>query len=101
LGIVKRIEIVVVAAPQRSRGCAEVGGHRMVLAIAPPSYSDYASFMRRLSRLFEHEARHLQGIEHAQMSEALLYSLGPTCSWAKGLRIRYVRRAPRQIDVLG
>lgn len=93
--------IIVVAAPARSRGCADVGktgprkrpGRVIVIAIAPPSrYS-----LRRLARLFEHELAHTMGYEHEDMPHDLLWSLGPTPAWARSLRIRHRRRAPNQL----
>ena len=78
----------MVPSPIRSRGCAEVGGRRMVIALASPSRFS----LRRLARLFEHEAAHLKGVEHSKMSERLLYSLGPTPRWAEGCTFRYRRR---------
>lgn len=93
--------IVFVAAPQRSRGCAEVGRskcgkdeeHDVVIALAPPSHFS----MRRLTRLFQHEITHSQGYEHEDMSHDVMWSLGPIPQWAKGLTIRYIQRAPNQI----
>lgn len=65
----------------------------MVIAIASPAHFT----MRRLAQLFRHEVRHLQGFEHGHMTEEVLYSLGETPAWAKGLRIRYEGRAPSQL----
>jgi len=69
--------IVVVAAPARSRGCAEVGtpgaqGRNIVIAIAGPA----RYCLRRLARLFEHEVTHTLGYEHEAMSHNVLWSLG-------------------------
>jgi hypothetical protein len=95
------LRIVFSAAPRRSRGCASVSGSRMVLALGPPSYNEtYEGFLRRLSRLLEHEAAHLRGIEHEEMDRRLLYSLGPIPDWARGTRIRYHGRAPSQLPFL-
>lgn len=79
-----RLQISVVPSPIRSRGCAEVGGTRMVIAIASPSKFS----LRRLARLFEHEAAHIKGVEHERMRKDLLYSLGSVPRWAVGMRIR-------------
>lgn len=95
-GIRKSIRIVVVAAPQRSRGCAEVGGRDMVIAISSPAHFS----LRRLSRLFEHEAAHINGRDHGKMSRKLLFSLGPIPNWAKDCKIRYNKRAPNQLQFL-
>lgn len=110
------VEVIVVAAPKRSRGCAEVGrctgktcvgGRRMVLAIAPPSYdSSYDAFLRRFSNLIRHESAHLLGYEHEDMNYHLLYSYGPIPPWAREWtsengRIRYRGRAPNQMETLG
>lgn len=92
-------EIFVMASPVRSRGCAEIGGTKMVISIAAPSNFT----VRRLARLFEHEAAHLAGKDHAQMGqlrESLLYSLGPTPKWAEKLHVRYRKRAPNQTRLL-
>lgn len=96
LGIRKHIEIVVVTAPARSRGCATVRGNRMVIAIASPSNFR----LRRLARLLIHEGHHLLGQEHADMDERTLYSLGPVPEWAKGLTFRYRGRAEDQMGRL-
>lgn len=90
------LTIVVTSAPGRSRGCASVGGRRMVIAMAPPSRFR----LRRLSRLFLHELRHILGDEHEDMEERVLYSLGSTCEWAKGARIVYAKRAPNQVGIV-
>lgn len=94
--------IIVVAAPARSRGCADVGSVRfkatgdtltIVIAIAPPSRFS----LRRLARLFEHEVTHTLGKEHEAMSHDVLWSLGAIPRWARGARIRYLGRAPNQL----
>lgn len=99
--------ILFVAAPQRSRGCADVGpgctginkscksgeAQDIVIALAPPNRFS----MRRLSRLFEHEVTHTQGYEHEDMPRNVMWSLGPVPDWAKDLKIRYLGRAPNQI----
>ena len=109
------IEVIVVSAPKRSRGCASVGattcsggrcrtsqGRRIVLATAPPSYNPtYASWLRRFSQLVRHECAHLRGLEHEDMAHDLLYSLGPTPPWARDAKIRYRGRAPNQMKGLG
>lgn len=89
----KPLFIFVVAAPARSRGCAEVKGHRMVIALASPSHLS----MRRLARLFMHETAHIQGLDHDDMPRDLLLSLGSIPSWARGFRLRYRGKAPNQM----
>ena len=74
-----RRDIIVVPSPIRSRGCAEIGGKPIVIAIASPSRFD----LRRLARLFEHEVAHTKGQRHEDMSDNVLWSLGPTPAWAK------------------
>lgn len=100
------LRIIVVAAPSRSRGCADVGGNRMIIAIAAP----WRFSLGRLARLTAHELAHIRGIEHERMPRFrcgtrwcdLLYSLGATIPrWARGMRIRYLRRAPAQLPILG
>jgi hypothetical protein len=105
------VTVTVVAAPKRSRGCAEVGscgsracvpGKRMAIAIAPPSYNrTYHAFLRRLAHLLRHECAHIRGLDHKDMAYDLLYSLGPVPNWARGARIRYRGRAPNQMGPLG
>lgn len=92
----RTIHVVVTAAPGRSRGCAQIGGDRLSLAIAAP----WRFSTRRLARLFTHEHAHLMGKEHGTMPKALLYSEGPVPGWAEGMRIRYRRRAPPQLREL-
>lgn len=94
---IQDLRITVVASPIRSRGCATVGGTRMVIAIASPVRFS----LRRLARLFEHEAAHLRGLEHDDMDRGLLLSLGPTPDWAKRSRLRFLGPAPRQLAILG
>ncbi len=98
-GVRGAIHVTVTAAPGRSRGCATVGGRRMNLALASPSYSrgSFDSFLRRLGNLLQHEAAHLRGMEHHQMPPTLLMSHGPIPAWAKGAKIRYLGRAPDQM----
>jgi hypothetical protein len=90
------LEITLVSSPIRSRGCAEVKGHRMTIAMA--SWAKFS--VRRLARLFEHEVAHTEGLDHEQMSHQLLYSTGPTPRWARGVRIPPPRRAPDQMQFL-
>lgn len=113
LGVRRHKLIVVVASPIRSRGCAEVGepltgtgstssynrrlrireGEAIVIAMAPPARFS----VRRLARLFEHEVTHTKGLEHEEMSERVLWSLGDVPPWAKGVPLRYRGRAPTQL----
>lgn len=72
----------------------------MVLALGSPSQASPAEFYRRLSRLVRHETMHVEGFEHGDMNEGDLYSLGPILPWARGLRLKYKRRAPNQLAVL-
>lgn len=102
------LTVVVVSSPIRSRGCADVvpleerrKPRTMDLAIAPPSYyTSEEGFMRRLSRLFDHEIRHVLGDHHEDMSERDLYSTGRASPWSRGLRVRYRGRAPRQSGIV-
>lgn len=88
-GRIRSLRVAVTAAPQRSRGCADVGGTRISIAIAPPSRFS----LRRLARLWEHEVSHAMGLDHRDMHDRLLYSLGKTPAWAEGLRIRHRQKA--------
>lgn len=90
---VERLEVLVTAAPARSRGCAVVGGRRISISIASP----HRFSMRRLCRLLMHEAAHLKGLDHPDMDEDLLYSLGPTPEWGRDVALRYRGRAPNQL----
>ena len=94
------LRITVVAAPQRSRGCAEIGGREMTIAMNAPWYCRRTDCERRLARMFMHECAHIQGFEHRDMPRDLLLSYGPRPAWAKGARIRYVGRAPNQMEIL-
>jgi hypothetical protein len=102
LGCRQSKHVIAVAAPARSRGCAEVGdggrrgrseGVAIVIAMAPPSRFK----LRRLARLFEHEVGHTSGLVHEAMSHEMLWSLGKTPAWAVGSQIRYRGRAPDQL----
>jgi hypothetical protein len=97
MGVREEKSFIVVSAPQRSRGCAEVGqrkeGRAVVIAMAPPSRYN----LRRLARLLEHELGHTRGLAHDDMEEGMLWSLGPVPSWARGTRMRYRKRAPSQL----
>jgi hypothetical protein len=98
--------IKVVTAPARSKGCADVGGNKIIIAIAPPSVFS----MRRLARVFEHEVAHVMGFHHGQMagvSRELLMSpdSGETPRWAQDqsggdLKLPWRGRAPRQLRSL-
>ena len=89
---------LVVSAPARSRGCAELAGAKregsmVVIAISPPSRFR----MRRLARILVHELSHTKGQAHADMNEDTLWSLGEVPGWARGVKLRYRGRAPSQI----
>jgi len=92
----KRLHIVVTSAPGRTRGCAEVGGNKMVMAIGSPSRFR----LRRLARVYEHELAHIWGSPHAHMMPRLLYSFGKTPWWAETSRFGYRGRAPDQLPLL-
>jgi hypothetical protein len=94
---IRSLRVAVTSAPKRSRGCADVGGTRVSIAIAPPSYSPHREFIRRLARLWEHEVAHSMGFDHDDMPERLLYSNGKTPRWARPWSerehvIRYTRK---------
>lgn len=94
---IRSLRVAVTSAPKRSRGCADVGGTRISIAIAPPSYSPYREFIRRLARLWEHEVAHSMGFDHEDMPKRLLYSTGQTPRWARPWSerdrvIRYTRK---------
>lgn len=93
----KRFKITVTASPIRSRGCAEVNGTDISIAIGAPNRLR----IKRLARLFEHEVAHSIGLEHNEMPHHVLYSLGKTPHWARGITLRYKHRAPDQMGRLG
>lgn len=101
LGVKRAKRVVIVASPIRTRGCASVAcdrrGTAIVIAIASPSKFSIAKF----ARIVSHEAAHARGLDHDDMKdERLLYSEGPLPGWARGLRLRYVGRAPNQMKRL-
>lgn len=113
LGVRRDKRVIVVASPVRTRGCASVSkdvrGATIVIAIAPPSRFS----MAKLARIVEHEIAHAKGAEHSDMIagraggrsprdwDRLHYSEGPLPWWARGLKIRYRKRAPDQMRRLG
>ena len=100
---VRRPKVVVVtSSPIYTRGCAQIGPDRpgavFNLSIAAPSRFRLA----KLARIVDHEALHLVGRDHEDMPEGRLYTSDASVPrWAKGLRVRYLRRAPAQIPLLG
>ena len=106
MGVREKKHILVVSAPARSRGCAEVGpskrgrkeGERVVIAIASPAHFR----LIRLANLTIHELGHSLGYEHEAMPYNMHWSLGPMPAWAKPFDKpnwpRYVRRAPNQLN---
>ena len=80
-----RLELVVTTNPNRTRGCAEVGGTAIVIAVAPPSKFS----QRKLARIFEHELTHILGLDHHEMPEPVLWSRGGTPEWARDLPLRW------------
>lgn len=83
-GVKKHVHIIVTRSPIYSRGCAQIGGKAMVIAISSPSKFE----LRRLARLFQHEVAHLKGQRHEDMPDNVLWSEGPLPAWAK-LPIRW------------
>jgi hypothetical protein len=64
------------------RGACE--GTSMVLLLpAPPALT-----FRRLTRLFEHEAQHLLGLAHDDMTPEDYWSEGDVPRWARGVVVR-------------
>lgn len=58
----------------------------MVLMLPPPDKLT----IRRLARLFEHEAWHLKGKRHEDMTEQVYWSSSPTVpGWARGAVVRW------------
>jgi hypothetical protein len=79
------LKVVVTPTPQRTRGCAVVGGKDVVIAVAPPS----RFYKKKLARIVEHELLHTKGKEHDDMTEEELWSEGPEPSWSRGKKVRY------------
>jgi hypothetical protein len=77
-------EVTVRAAPGRTRGCAILGGRRMVLALARPSKWS----LRKATLIFRHEVAHLRGADHHEMSPDIYWSRGPVPAWARGKKLR-------------
>ena len=89
--------IKVLPTKGESRGIAYVGsctptqrgaceGKSMVLMLPPPDKLT----IRRLARLFEHEAWHLKGKRHEDMTEQVYWSSSPTVpGWARGAVVRW------------
>jgi hypothetical protein len=100
---VRRPKVVVVtASPIYTRGCAQIQPDRpgavLSLAIAAPSRFRLA----KLARIVDHEALHLVGRDHGDMPEGRLYtSEAAVPRWARGLRVRYLGRAPDQLGLMG
>lgn len=98
-GLSGPLDFLFVAAPARSRGCAEIGvasvGRKIVIALASP-----ARFrLLRLANLLRHELRHIVGEDHDEMESKVEWALGPMPEWAKQFLwrpIRYHGRAPNQ-----
>lgn len=100
------LRVLVFSSPIYTRGCATVrdararqrgGPSTLVLHIAAPNRFS----LRTLARKTEHELAHLQGAEHRDMDRRLLYaSARGVPSWARGTKIRYRGRAPRQLPFL-
>lgn len=85
---VRGLRVGVVPSPNRSRGCATVGGKDVVMSLAPPSKFSAP----KLARLYEHELLHVQGKEHEDMADRDLWSKGKAPKWALGLKLTYKRR---------
>ena len=83
-----QLEVQVTPTPNRTRGCATVGGKKVVVAVAPPSRFSKA----KLARIYRHELRHIAGQEHEDMTERDLWSSGPEPEWSRGVSIRYRQR---------
>ena len=110
-GVPGPVAFLFVAAPARSRGCAEIGsprrhGRKMVVAVAAPNRFR----LLRLANLFRHELAHIKGQDHDAMLACascgeggkrldVQWSLGPLPAWARPFvarPIRYHGPAPRQ-----
>lgn len=100
--------MVFTSSPIRTRGCSFVGGEkRITIALAAPSYhgGNERLLVAKAAWILNHEAIHALGLDHEQMCPGrttcpLLESRGPMPRWAKGLRLRHVKRAPDQMTAL-
>jgi hypothetical protein len=61
----------------------------MVLAVARPSKWS----QRKAALIFRHEAAHLHGVDHKDMSDDIHWSKGPMPAWAEKLPMR--RKHPK------
>lgn len=95
-GVTGHVFVVATTSPIFTRGCASIGGRRLIMAFAAPSRQD----MRRNARVLMHEAEHLKGKTHERMPEPMRYSEGGLPAWAKGIRFRHVAKAPDQMAPL-
>jgi len=71
-----------------------VGGKDVVIQIAPPSRFS----KRKLARIYEHELRHIEGLEHEEMTEKDLWSEGPEPEWSRGMKVRRRKRRGDEIE---
>ena len=99
-GIKTPKDVIFTSSPIRTRGCATVSPDRsravLSVSIAAPSKFTW----QKLAAILRHECAHLRGLQHEDMHEELLYSEGSVPRWARGEKLRYVRRAPSQMKVL-
>jgi hypothetical protein len=78
-------EALVGSCSRRQRGMCE--GTELNFHLPSPEKMT----LRRLARLFEHEALHSLGKDHSEMTRSEYWSLGPVPRWARGARVRYGR----------
>jgi len=63
------------------------------MAVASPSKFS----KRKLARLFEHELAHIEGADHDEMTKEVYWSKGGEPAWARGKRIRHVKKGRSEI----
>lgn len=83
------LHVLVRHHPERTRGCANLYGRSVVLALGPRAHVTPA----KVALILRHELAHIHGIDHDHMRPMLLYSEGPCPPWARRLPLRLKRRA--------
>ena len=83
MGVRKKVGVAVLPHASMTRGVAEVGGNKLFLFLPRPSRLHVA----HAAKVLEHEALHLRGTRHEDMSKKEYWSLGKKPGWAKGLKL--------------
>lgn len=79
-------------------GKAQLGGSWIEMFLPPPDkMRPNYPFLLQLALIYEHEIYHHLGVNHKDMTELVLYSMGPMPEWARGglsIRVRDKKPAP-------